>query len=358
MSSYQIELRKERTLSDVINATFQFIRANIRILGKTILLIVGPLAAVVLSVGLTLTSTVDFRAFLESDNPFASGGFGALIGGFSVVIIATSIGAFMLMVATMSVVKLYDERGPGAFVLDDVWVEMKKHAAGLFFVGFLFFLAVVLPYPLAIIPCLGPIAYMAWAFYAQTAFTLAYPIRVFEQETGWSAFQRARELMKDHFWESFGVFFAANLMAQLLGFAAAIPSAVISFLGTFLAWNNPGDGGMVGVVLAVFYASAILLTIGLSIIMYIAMTLQYFNLVEQKENVGLRRRVEEMADQLDGAGEARAPQESNGSTFSQEDESEWAEADDDARWGGSHPPDQKPSDESDDDRWKPPVRDE
>lgn len=310
MSASHIELRQERSLTDVINVTFGFIRANVRIIAKTLAFIVGPVAFMTLAAGLFLTVSLDISNAERILQDFSSGSILALVGAGALVMIVTTVAGFLLTVATMGIVRLYDERGAGAIALDDVWGEMKTHGPTLFLIAVMLFFAFVLPYPLQLIPCLGPIVYLAWALYAQTVFTISYSVCVFEGKSGWSAFQRSRELLRDHFWQSLGVYIVANILAQILAAGASLPAGIASFIAAFFAWGDESAPQSIAVAVGAFYAVVVLLSVALLMITIIAMSFQYFNLVERKERAGLRQRVEEMADRAgvpDHGSSATAP---------------------------------------------------
>jgi len=310
MSASHIELRHERSLTDVINATFGFMRANVRIIGKTLAFIVGPVAFMTLAAGLFLTVSLDVSNADRILQDLSSGYILALVGAGAIVLVVTTVAGFLLTVATMGIVRLYDEHGAGDIVLDDVWGEMKTHAPTLLLIAVMVFFALVLPYPLQLVPCLGPIVYLAWVLYAQTVFTITYSVCVFEGKSGWSAFQRSRELLRDHFWQSLGVYLVANLLAQILAAGASLPAGVASFIAAFFAWGDESTSQSIAVAVGAFYAVLVLLGVALLMITIIAMSFQYFNLVERKEHAGLRQRVEEMADQAgvpDTVSSANAP---------------------------------------------------
>ncbi|HHP7237751.1 hypothetical protein [Longibacter sp.] len=310
MSESHIELRQKRSLTDVINATFGFIRANVRIIAKTLAFIVGPVAFLSLAAGLFLTVSLDISNADRILQDLSSGYILGMIGAGAIVLVVTTVAGFLLTVATVSIVRLYDEHGPGAIALDDVWGEMKTHGPTLLLIAVMVFFALVLPYPLQLIPCLGPIVYLAWALYAQTVFTITYSVCVFEQKSGWSAFQRSRELLRDHFWQSLGVYLIANFLAQILAAGASLPAGVASFIAAFFAWGDETTSQSIAVAVGAFYAVLVLVGVALLMITIIAMSFQYFNLVERREHAGLRQRVEEMADRAgvpDPVSSANAP---------------------------------------------------
>ena len=291
----RILFRTTRSVGDVLNATFSFIRQNIWLLGKSLLYITGP--AVALMAAFTAffqvrMFQVGFMADTELSDAEAlnvMSGFLGTLGGVMVFGMITTVLAVSVVLGFM---RLYDRHGPDGFGVDDVWAEVKALAGPVLGVSLLFGLAMLLPLPIVIIPCLGFLAYLAWLVWAGFTFSLAYPIRVMEGAGTFEAFGRARQLVKGSFWPTAGALFLTYLIYSVLTNAFAMPAFIVAMLYGFHSLEG-GEGGLV--YQAVMFVATVLQTVAstaLYCIPLVAVTLQYFNLVEQHEHAGLFARID------------------------------------------------------------------
>lgn len=296
MTQSAVSLREERSVTDVLNATFLFIRQNIRIYGKMLALLITPVFGVGLILATIITTTVDFSGQTDvTDSAAISLGFTGVL--FFLLLILASLAIYT---GALTIVRLYDERGPGNFDLEDVWMVGKSKLLGFVGIGFLLGLILVLPLLLVIwIPCLNVIAMFGWFMYVFGTFGLAYAAYIMEDGSVGSSLSRSKELVENYFWPTIGLYLLTTLIVTVIGSIAQIPFQVLAFSEGFFT-ESPEFSSQSAVYMALSYVVAILVSTFLGLIPQVAMTFQYTNLVERKENVGLQRRVEQIGDEADG----------------------------------------------------------
>ncbi|NBC16637.1 MAG: hypothetical protein GVY18_04875 [Bacteroidetes bacterium] len=295
MADAPIEFLKARSVSDVINATFSFIRQNARPLGKSLLYIVGPAVAVTAVFtamfqarffGLGMLTETDEEAMLD-----ALGSISGLLGGTLLFSILTTT---LTLVVVLGYVHLYRQRGPANITVDDVWAVTRQQFWRMLGLGVVVALVVMLPVVIVIIPCLGALAYLAWAVWAGFTFALAFPVRMEEQSGVIEALARSRALVKGFFWPTAGALFLAYLIYSVLSNAFAMPAVIVSFLYGMHSLDGGGGGVLYQFIIL---ASTVLQTVAstaLYCVPILTIAFQYFNLVEQQEHVGLRARIEQV----------------------------------------------------------------
>lgn len=313
-----IEFQKVRDFGDVINVTFAFLRQNLRLLGKSLLFIVGPVALLGALSGVGLWDKMSFD--LEGGglaDMIAAGMFGVsyfLALGLSLlasVLAVTVVNVYML---------LYKEHGPDNFTIEDVWNLVKEHfwmmVKTSLFAGFVYFAGMIVSSMIFAIPLViiglgsslganviggvlilvASIAWLVSLFYFIVIITLLFPIRMFEPRGAYEAFERGRHLIKNNYGSSFVVLFVSGILMTIMGFVFSIPSYIFVFLNEFHSVAD-GDVSWSKYPLTLVSMFSSLGGILLYAIPSSAMTLQYFNLVEKKEKAGLMSRIDSLDDE-------------------------------------------------------------
>jgi hypothetical protein len=181
--------------------------------------------------------------------------------------------------------------------VDAVWAVVKRRYGRMLLttLGLTFVLAA--PIVIVLIPCLGALAYLAYVVYAGPVFSLAYPMRMARDDLGfWAALGRCRDLAREAFWQTFGVVVLAYIIYGVLGSIFSMPASV---LGMVRAMHSLDGGSSLGYDIAFFALS--LASGAASTVLYciplVAIALQYYNLLEQREHAGLMRRVASLDDE-------------------------------------------------------------
>jgi hypothetical protein len=285
-----IEFRHERTVTDVLNATFVFLRDEFRSLALSLLYIVGPV--VIVSAFLTAGTQqgmwgalFDPEAWATGDDPFED--FTAL---YLIGVLLASIASFLALAVCYSYAMLYEESGPGPFEPREVWRRLVSDfrlylSTSLWIV--LVFVGLML---LNVIPCLGTLAFLFLLAYLLPAMMLAYPARLDRREGFWPALRRCRMLLKGEWWPAFGLVLVTFIVVMIVGTAVAV--VVASGFG--LVTQLIGSGVIAQLVSVVLSLLSIVSYVAY-VLPAVAFVIHYFNLVEQREGIALEARIEQMA---------------------------------------------------------------
>lgn len=306
-----IDFRQERNFGDILNLTFSFIRQNLPLLARGLLYFVAPFMVV----GMVFNTLVQVDMlgkglFTVETDPDA---LLSMLGNYLGILVFGMMALGMALGVVYGLMEAYREAGPGALTVEDLW----DRARGLFFrmLGTVLFLIAALGavYLLLVmftsvivaavmgsggglaggilffLILLGILALMA---YLSVVFSILLPMRVAEPVGLVEGASRCFRLVRGHWWATFGVVFVAWLISSVLGGVFSLPALIVMFLQGFHGGGEPGLGVRMllaagGVLSGI--AGALLYSIPL-----VATGLQYYNLVERAERVGLAERVRRM----------------------------------------------------------------
>ena len=285
----KIVFHKIRNFSQKLNATIEFIRQNIKPLGKAVLYILGPMA--ILN-GLLFSQYIDF-AFggmsaqdqINVQNPFdfifnpSYIGF-IFISGFS---------ALLNFAVIFNYMKLYQNKYPEPISVTEVLNASWKDLLPLFFLSVIAMILIMV----------GFIAFIIPGIYLMVAMSLSIPILFFERLGIFESIGRSFKLIKGKWWSTFGLLFVANIMMYAVSLIFMVPFYIFYFIKMLTLVEEVGittdttssmfQGGMMLSVMFMFLGSFLTYTIPM-----IALSFQYFNLVERRESVGLMTEIEKL----------------------------------------------------------------
>lgn len=269
------KLQKYRDLGTILTDSFVYIRVHYKSLGKALLLFVLPFYLISgLLVGNAYTSF--FSAVME--NPDVTGE--ALIGGdfiLGFLLLALSSGA--LLTVAMTHVQLAQKHGE---VLNSQLIEhFGRNFITLFILYILIIFAVVFGFIFFIIP----------GIYIAIKFFVAPAIAIIEDKNPIEALQRSWDLVQGHWWFTFATYLVMNLVTSFMSYVLIIPLTIIF---GFISAAGADSNEMIGTGMGIFYGLLVVVASLFSVLMLIAMCLQYFNLIERKEGVSLRAQIEEL----------------------------------------------------------------
>lgn len=285
----KIVFYKVRDFSQKLNATIEFIRQNVKPLGKSILYILGPLA--VLN-GLLFSQYIDFvfgtmapQDPVSAQNPFSFLTSSSYIGfmflsGFSALLNFAIIFNFM---------KIYQERYPEEITVTEVLNASWKDVLPLFVLGVL----------TTILLMVGFIAFIVPGIYLMVIFSLSIPILFFEGKGVFESIGRSFKLIKGKWWSTVGLLIVASVLMYAVSMIFVMPFYVFYFLSMFTLIEEIGisadtsswwfQGGMT--LSSMFMILGSFLTYSIPMV---ALSFQYFNLVERQESVGLMGEIEQL----------------------------------------------------------------
>lgn len=309
-----IEYQQARDFSKKLNATFEFIRQNIKSLGKSLIYIAGPvvLTGSLLAGGLysgyfdsianMRNDSSSFIYFIQSTKTWIQGVAALIFMVLSGIVIVSVVYNYMLE---------YDARKSNRIEVDAIWMRVRQTLPQYFITFFLFFVLVLAAYTLVILVLVGAanlsvglavvsgFVAAALLIYAIIPLSLIFVIRAFEKVNFAEAVARCFELIKGKWWSTFGLLFIVVMVQSMLASAFFIPW-YINFIITMLhsvdgqtAYEPSLMGQIINSVFMVLYFLASFLLYALPLI---ALAFQYFNLVELKESRGLMGRIQRMGN--------------------------------------------------------------
>lgn len=291
----EADFRHERDFGAKIGATFEFLGAHWRPLGKCILYFALPVS-LLMGIGLGLMNNSLWNMIgtgrtnpeaVRPDSVFGPAYFGgiglAMLGGLLsfVVLLSTLYGYARLIVANQAAVPTPAQ----------VWAEIKSRL-GQMVLAFLFlgaiYVAIVL-LAVLLLTWLGSWAGLLFLvlfpalLYISVPLALFFPILWFEEATILGAWQRSFYLVQKHWWATLGLLLVATMIQGFLTVVFALPQYAV-LVGKVMHIPVLGSDAA-GMATQCLYAAATMLTYPVPLL---AALFQYFHLVERKEGVGLR----------------------------------------------------------------------
>lgn len=313
-----INFKKERDFSEKLNATFAFLSQNYRPIGKNLFLIAGPFALLMgICYGIYQTYTFGFDLTNPDQFPWESAGSSPLfLLGVLGMIFFSMVAGTLVVAILMRHIKVYIREGHTHISTGQMWNTLWKDFINVLGTSFFIIFGIILlifvaAIPIAAIGASGsnPIAMGLLAFFGFVAFLfflpslmLLYPIRSMEKRDVFSSLSRMFRLISGKWLSTVGLLIVIMIIHSILSIVFAVPMYIVLFMK---AIHNGGIDFMTYQASDPLYNILLSLTSGISMlgsytlysIVFIAITFQYFNLVERKEGRGLLERMEEFGKQ-------------------------------------------------------------
>jgi hypothetical protein len=302
-----LELRKTRDFGEKISATVQFIQQNFVAICKNLLIIGSPLIVLGLVLSILIGQRVadiwdtSFMASSVADRGVAM--FTAIVvGGIYLMVIFNTIIAI-----SYSMVAMYLENPADIQDTRKVFEMTKRIFWQVTAVSFILFIVLVVLYILFMFVFAGTMAVIGFAdsasivliillffiglllfTYATFALSFSHLVVIVEGKTIFSSFIRSFQLIQGNWWSTFAFLFVVNMLVSVLFYAFLLPSWIFSFLINIATLDKPEN---YGVFMALFSALSLLGGALVLAVYCIALAIQYFHLVELKENIGLHNKI-------------------------------------------------------------------
>ncbi len=285
-----IEFKQERDLGTILSDTFRFIRENWRSYFLTVLKICGPVLLVFLTaLGFYLYSFSGLFSGVgqpgwEQEGPDLSSTSMMFIS--VVVLLISAVALYVLMnAASLYYVRSYiDNRGTADFA------EIRNNVSQNFWSFLGLGILVMLIFFVSFMLCFFPVIY-TWV-----VLSLAFPIMVFERRGVTDSISHCFTLIKDHWFNTFGVLFVVALLVYILSLIFAVPTFIYQIIdmGTSLGEDDPT--AVVGLFSdPIYFLLNVLSYAGqfiLSSVTLISSVFIYYDLNEQKNLTGTLERIE------------------------------------------------------------------
>lgn len=263
----KIEFEQIRDLDEVVSDSIVFFKQNFKPLLKVYFSICGFFLFVSLVLG--IINILEMRVRLEE--------------GTSVFSVAYFLSTFfnfisvsMTVTTILSYLTLYRKNGNEAPTVQEVWAYVKSHIIKIFAANVVIAIIVAIAFVFCILPGL----------YFLPVLSLILPIMMMEEARFGYAFDRCFKLVKGHWWQVFGSLFLVTIVLSAFSLAFMVPAGLITEVYALITGGSFAKIYQIPVLISsicvqVLYALPI-----------IALTLNYFSLIEQKEGSSLMRRIE------------------------------------------------------------------
>ena len=288
--THESDFRQERDFGQKISATFEFIGVHWRPLGRVLLYLVAP-AALVQSIVLVLVQSRVFGPLLRSSysQPGYSGFGKSYYANFTspLYLFSNVVGTAFHSILILSIygylfLCLYPPAHGGPIKPSDVWAVVQRKFLGTFFSLYGLLLLVILAFFVLVIP----------GIYLSVVLSLFFAVYVMEDTSFFETISRCGSLIKGKWWSTFGLLCVTVGLIYLffIGFGIVAGITGAGLRGATFVSNT--DNLRV-LTIAITAVSALL-----SLLLYppilLAISFQYFNLVERRDGVGMHQLVSQL----------------------------------------------------------------
>ena len=286
----KINFYKIRSFSQKLNATVEFVKQNIGIIVKSVLLVLGPMAILT---GLLFSQYIGFlfSTVSEGDLDSVQNPVSFILNpsyiGFILLAVFSSLLNFAIM---FNIMRLYEQRYPEPFTVTEVLNASWRDVLVLLGLGLVSWFMIMAGFIALIIP----------GIYLIIVLSLALPVLFFERQGIFSAIGRSFSLIKEKWWSTFGLMIVISFMMNAVSFIFIIPFYVFYSMGMLTMIDGSGSGtdvqsfgyqaGMTVSMIIMFLGNFIAYCLPI-----VAISFQYFNLVERQQSVGLLADIEKLS---------------------------------------------------------------
>jgi hypothetical protein len=316
MKKDTILLEQERDFGDKINASFTFVSQNFKTIFLSVLYFAGPLSmiggianGIVQSNNLAFVSAGSTKPRGTNPGEIFANSFGdsfthLLTLNYLIAVIFLILASVTVAITVFAIMMEYKEN-PESLTIERVWERMKTiflPVLGSYGVTILIFIMIVIAF-VGIIGALisgvggifggflsGMIGIVGFiiVFYFFVIYSLSPAIVAYEGIGAWEALGRAKFLIKDKWWSTFGLIMIIGIINSFVAMIFGAPAMIVTFMKVLKV-----GGGISGNVPLI--VTTVISTVGqvlVSSLTYIAISFQYFNLVEKREGNALKMLIE------------------------------------------------------------------
>lgn len=267
----KVILNRIRTMGETIDASIQFFKQNWKPLLKAYFVICGLfwLSGVAVS---TINQINTYQLLADGETKLEA----TYTGIYFATIIIELVTNTLIMLTVLSFMALYRDKGNVAPSVEEVWGYVKFYFFRFIGSNILLFLFVCVGFVFCIVP----------GIYLSVVVSLMLTIMVIENGGLSYSYNRAFKLVKDKWWHTFGVIFLSFLLIFITSILIVIPVEIIAAFIVFITGAHGYSTYMIAYSIAAHLGQFLYLLPG------IAITLVYFSLTEQKEDVSLLEKIE------------------------------------------------------------------
>lgn len=272
----RINLREDRDFSEKLNATFIFVRQNFKSLGLTLLLLGLPLMVI----GMIFMQSMQMgmqQQLVDTGTLFSFDYFVNFFISFLLLMFA------YLWLAIISISYVAEYLNDNSNITPGQVFQRAISKLGS---------VVVAAIITTIMTMIATVFLIIPGIYVGVAMSFAIIVIIIEGDPTFEAISRSFSLIKGKWWSTFGLLFVMSFIVGIMQFVFNIPTYAVTFARALHQDFFTFD--------AINIVTTIFSTIGLTLLyplIFIALTFQYFNLVELKENAGLKHEIDQAGKQ-------------------------------------------------------------
>lgn len=302
----KIELNKERDFSEIFGDATLFLRKNGKQIAKCFVAIVAPVYTIA-----SLIFSMSAVKYVNTSETLGSGPNALLDAFFNPLFI---LGIFLMAFAyllSISVVfvyiKQYNENEEGEKILPaNIWkLALRKVGKLLLYSIIYIFFSIIVVFIIVFVigllasatPALGIIftvlLYIGYYFLILTYLSMLLPVIFYEDENAFETLIRCFHLVKGSLWQTLATTLVAALIISTIGGIFFLLFLIPYYLITvnFVTANY----NLVKILAVSFFTIVPVIVFFLYSFYYVIISMQYHNLLEKLDHVGLRRKVDAMS---------------------------------------------------------------
>lgn len=316
MKKDTILLEQERDFGDKINASFTFVSQNFKTIFLSVLYFAGPLSlicgianGIAQSNNLAFTSSGAAQPSGTSAGEIFANSFGDSFAHFLTLNYLIAV-IFLILASITVAITIYAlmieyKENPESLNVERVWIRVQTvflPVLGSYLVTILILIVILIAFA-AVIGALvsgvsgvfagflsGVIGIIGFIimFYFFVIYSLSPAIVAYEGVGAWEALGRAKFLIKDKWWSTFGLIMIIGIINSFVAMIFGAPAMIVTFMKVLKI-----GGGISGNIPLI--VTTMISTVGQTVVSsltYVAISFQYFNLVEKREGNGLKMLIE------------------------------------------------------------------
>lgn len=295
MATHKIDFYKARDFGQTVSVTFEFLRNNLKSLGKPLLLISGPFF-ILSGIFTGLSRQTIFSAGMV---PFSPAQFSLTLIISLIFLLA---GMILLTTIVYNYILLYLDDEDKIFEIETIWSKSKRYilkiigfSIGLFLILFLFIIPfiVTLASGNVFISLLVFFLLMIPIVYISNSASLIFIIGIAENKGFIESLKRSFKLIDNRWWITFGLVIVFSLIQGFISFIFQLPESIMSLV-LVMSTIDGGQSGFIPELLNIIFSVFSTFSYLLYSITITGLTFHYYSLIEQKEAKTLLQRIENL----------------------------------------------------------------
>ncbi len=283
METNKIKLQQIREFGEVFNATFAFIKQEIKPLGMSLLVFVLPVI-LLLSIIMVIFSSMSFGVFTRPDIVGTSTFYMKFVQLYLVFIVMAILLQTMIMVTVYSYLNLYLKKIENIGI-PEMFAEIRTNFFPVFGASILGSIVILI----GLVCCFLPGIYLGVSL---SMFTVAL---VIEKKGIGNAFSRSFQLSHKQWGYTFLIMLVSIILIYVISVVLNIPGMIIGFTSIFHNFQNPVNPyEKYGIIYIIYTAVVSSITYLLYVIPALLIAFQYFNIVESTEKTSLIEEIGEI----------------------------------------------------------------